>query len=360
MTIEIDEAIKRYTSNAEYERTHGSLQGCLEFRQLAEWLRDYKRLKEQEPKTEKVIKMRDATPEEQEAIAKYIKSISKPTGMEFDIDIDKKVESYGKLLKHPVIKSIMGMDETQEQLDFVQPHKRIPVTLTVSGDCISRQKAIDTIRQLYIDLATQKYVIDILKALPSVKLQPCEDAISKKVVLDMLEDINAETEGVGFYYEHYVDYIKALPPVKPQESCDVPDTNVGDIISKQTVLDTISELNAISFYEAQEDSKECYYEIIQAIKDLSPVKPQTGHWIEHLEIETSTPEYLMFYECSECGDKQCFCKSDIHKKHFCNNCGARMVEPMLSEIPTDSKDVIWYSKRNYSEIAVEPQERSEE
>ena len=45
----LDKAIVRYTSNAEYERTHGSLQGCLEFRQLAEWLKDYKRLKEQEP-----------------------------------------------------------------------------------------------------------------------------------------------------------------------------------------------------------------------------------------------------------------------------------------------------------------------
>jgi len=44
----IDEVIKRYNDNAEYERTHGSLQGCLEFRQLAEWLKDYKRLKEQE------------------------------------------------------------------------------------------------------------------------------------------------------------------------------------------------------------------------------------------------------------------------------------------------------------------------
>ena len=60
-------------------------------------------------------------------------------------------------------------------------------------------------------------------------------------------------------------------------------------------------------------------------------EPKTGHWIEHPEIETSTPEYLMFYECSECGDKQCFCKSDIHKKHFCNNCGAKMVEPQESE-----------------------------
>lgn len=45
----LDEAIKRYTNNAKYERIHGNLQGCLEFKQLAEWLKDYKRLKEQEP-----------------------------------------------------------------------------------------------------------------------------------------------------------------------------------------------------------------------------------------------------------------------------------------------------------------------
>ena len=47
----LNEAIERYTSNAEYERIHGNLQGCLDFRQLAEWLKDYKRLLEQEPKT---------------------------------------------------------------------------------------------------------------------------------------------------------------------------------------------------------------------------------------------------------------------------------------------------------------------
>ena len=46
MTLE--QAIDRYTNNAEYERTHGSLHGCLEFKQLAEWLKDYKRLLEQQ------------------------------------------------------------------------------------------------------------------------------------------------------------------------------------------------------------------------------------------------------------------------------------------------------------------------
>lgn len=43
----LDEAIKRYISNAEYERTHGNLQGCLDFRQLAEWLKELKQLREE-------------------------------------------------------------------------------------------------------------------------------------------------------------------------------------------------------------------------------------------------------------------------------------------------------------------------
>lgn len=48
---------------------------------------------EQEPKAEKVIKMRDATPEERESIAKYIKSISKPTGVDFrNLDQVPKIE----------------------------------------------------------------------------------------------------------------------------------------------------------------------------------------------------------------------------------------------------------------------------
>ena len=42
--INLDEAIKRYIDNAEYERTHGNLQGCLDFRQLAEWLKALKEI----------------------------------------------------------------------------------------------------------------------------------------------------------------------------------------------------------------------------------------------------------------------------------------------------------------------------
>ena len=44
MTMTIDEQIKIFESNSEFERKDGDLQGCLNFRQLAEWLKDYKRL----------------------------------------------------------------------------------------------------------------------------------------------------------------------------------------------------------------------------------------------------------------------------------------------------------------------------
>ncbi len=36
----LDETIKRFSQNAEYERTHGNLQGYLEFKQLCKWLEE--------------------------------------------------------------------------------------------------------------------------------------------------------------------------------------------------------------------------------------------------------------------------------------------------------------------------------
>jgi hypothetical protein len=56
--MKIDEAIIRYTDNAEYERTHGNLQGCLNFKQLAEWLKELKAYREAR---EEIIRKRDSS-----------------------------------------------------------------------------------------------------------------------------------------------------------------------------------------------------------------------------------------------------------------------------------------------------------
>ena len=58
--MKIDEAIKRFIDNAEYERSHGNLQGCLEFIQLAEWLVELKHLREQTDPCGDIISRRAA------------------------------------------------------------------------------------------------------------------------------------------------------------------------------------------------------------------------------------------------------------------------------------------------------------
>ena len=104
-----------------------------------------------------------------------------------------------------------------------------------------------------------------------------------------------------------------------------------DAISRQAVTDTtICEgisCNECSFNTCEDGQAGCLLK--ERVDKLPPVTPQqkTGHWIEHPEIETTTPEYLMFYECSECGNKQCFYKADTHRRNYCGKCGAKMFEP---------------------------------
>lgn len=42
----LDETIERFSQNAEYECTHGNLQGSLEFKQLAKWLKELRAYRE--------------------------------------------------------------------------------------------------------------------------------------------------------------------------------------------------------------------------------------------------------------------------------------------------------------------------
>lgn len=66
----IDEAIKRFNDKAKHELTLGNLQGCLEFRQLAEWLEKYQKI-------EQIIEDRDAEIIPEDYDNWYIENIKK-------------------------------------------------------------------------------------------------------------------------------------------------------------------------------------------------------------------------------------------------------------------------------------------
>ena len=118
-------------------------------------------------------------------------------------------------------------------------------------------------------------------AIQSLEQEPCEDAISRQAVFDLIEHYNSDGLGTVFIdFRHgikFADAINKLPSVKQE--------------------------------------------------------PKTGHWEEVSE------EYIQVYDlngipscgderiCSECGFETVFIGEHCSQYKYCPNCGARMVEP---------------------------------
>lgn len=64
-----------------------------------------------------------------------------------------------------------GFDKNSKKLEKGTTKDNLGIDY-LGVNAVSRQEAIDAIRQLYLDLASQKAVIDLLKILPSVTPQP--------------------------------------------------------------------------------------------------------------------------------------------------------------------------------------------
>ena len=161
-------------------------------------------------------------------------------------------------------------------------------------DLISRQAVLDLAYTIKTDDYSDNQLLDIvevddIKALPPVKPQPCEDAISRQVfdeIKELMTDVNGDT-----VYAVRMSYIRQLPPVKPSYT--------------DAELDKMQELE-----QAQ----------IQKAYELGQEDRPTGHWRHYEGMLT----------CSECGaeyydDIMEYCGDDVPK--CCPDCGAKMVEP---------------------------------
>ena len=193
---------------------------------------------------------------------------------------------------------------------------------------MTREEAKSELMQIYMSLSEEKkQALDVLMAQADGEYKS-----NKELLCDSCYRKIAGCQA-KFHNPHPVDHCIEYKPIEKQAD--------GEYISKDKMLmflndmrygiapdETVADGDERREREAQVDVLDDLMEVVEQMPSVAiPLaERKTGHWIEHPEIKTSTPEYLMFYECSECGDKQCFCKSDIHKKHFCNNCGARMVE----------------------------------
>ena len=104
------------------------------------------------------------------------------------------------------------------------------------------------------------------------------------------------------------------------------------LVSKQDVINLIGELNAISFYEANEHSKECYYEIRNAILAMPEQEPK---WIPVSE----PPKKLSTYLIQTDGKYMCECRWTDVNPYWTD----KKTKPHwnIFDIPQYSKVVAW-------------------
>lgn len=118
---------------------------------------------------------------------------------------------------------------------------------------------------------------DVEQAIKALEQQPCEDAVSRQAVLETIDVCNSDgLKGIFCSYddgERFKAYIKDLPPVTPkQQPCE-------DAISRQEVLDII-----MPYCKDDDGSVENTGDLRNALDDIESLPPvtskeKTGKWI---------------------------------------------------------------------------------
>lgn len=208
--------------------------------------------------------------------------------------------------------------------------------------------------------------------------EPCEDAISREVVLRQLKGCLTGGEAEYQYVKLHID---SIPSVKPQEPFDIEtyckehfmvmvDKDVWNkaekALKQESCEDAISRQAAIDIIESWlscDDCNEVERHIMRAMQsvlyDLPHVTPQqkTGYWIEHPHECGENWEYSK-YECSECSEWE------ENNSEYCPNCGLKMVQE--SEVQNENCNICIHHKSDnpYCECCFdlnkfEPQESEE-
>lgn len=140
--------------------------------------------------------------------------------------------------------------------------------------------------------------------------------------IKLIKSAQAEVE-----WEYPMDYAAAFDlAIKALEQADVPDTNVGELISRQAAIDILDDF-ACDYETGKWDN--AHSEARGRMINLPSVKPErkTGKWF--LLDECANEGWY----CDQCHKKvfKADFSNTMRKYKFCPNCGSRM------EVETDDR-----------------------
>lgn len=143
-------------------------------------------------------------------------------------------------------------------------------------DMISRQAAIDAVTKRDANCGIDS--AEVIKQLPSAQPEPCEDAVSRKKMFETVAEYEKQLREIYGNENELVETVKILkhrllielPSVQP----DVPDTNVGDMISRQAAIDIVWEW----FKKNGINGDRC----LDGLRQLPSVQPETSTEIQEI------------------------------------------------------------------------------
>lgn len=99
------------------------------------------------------------------------------------------------------------------------------------------------------------------------------------------------------------------------------------LIELDAALEGLENLNAISFYEANEHSNEAYTEtkdMLKALPTVDAVPERHGHWVKWFEtiVDFMGVANVPHCKCSECGRE--YDPYDANHMNYCSNCGVKL------------------------------------
>ena len=200
------------------------------------------------------------------------------------------------------------VDTKAEELDSSAQPNLQPTCNQLATDTISRQAAIDALHMhLMYRMGTdsnKKRLDEWINGVPSV--QPDHVAgISKKVDGDCISRKEALKICRRYWHPTFnpiMEEIENLPPAQPEilacgeGELNAPDTNVGDMISRQAAIDALARMMPRSYtpdgsHPADEEifrAQEVFADCIEALEILPSAAPSTAHTTE-TTAETTAP-----------------------------------------------------------------------
>ena len=131
--------------------------------------------------------------------------------------------------------------------------------------------------------------------------------------LDWLCRLRADMNNGVIFTPWNKEFTEALTGILEQEPCDS--------VNRATVLTLINDVKKADGFKDYSQ----YEYLFDQVENMSSIQPKTGHWIVYEDCEGKTRRCV----CDRCGHET----GDYTWKNpnFCEECGAKMVEPQGSE-----------------------------